>query len=81
MWLYRRLYFRRGDDPERKYYFRKVQPVSVSLENQTAYNMQRKTMMGLDLNYQFNSNLMVGATIMHMSEMPLTTKTTMATKR
>ena len=52
-------------------------PVSVSLENQTAYNMQRKTMMGLDLNYQFNSNLMVGATIMHMSEMPLTTKTTM----
>ena len=52
-------------------------PVSVSLENQTAYNMQRKTMMGLDLNYQFNPNLMVGATIMHMSEMPLTTKTTM----
>ena len=52
-------------------------PVSVSLENQTAYNMQRKTMMGLDLNYQFNSNLMVGATIMHMSEMPLTAKTTM----
>ena len=34
-------------------------------------------MMGLDLNYQFNSNLMVGATIMHMSEMPLTAKTTM----
>ena len=52
-------------------------PISVSLENQTAYNMQRKTMMGLDLNYQFNPNLMVGATIMHMSEMPLTTKTTM----
>ena len=52
-------------------------PVSVSLENQTAYNMQRKTMMGLNLNYQFNPNLMVGATIMHMSEMPLTTKTTM----
>lgn len=52
-------------------------PISVSLENQTAYNMQRKTMMGLDLNYQFNPNLMMGATIMHMSEMPLTTKTTM----
>ena len=34
-------------------------------------------MMGLDLNYQFNPNLMLGATIMHMSEMPLTTKTTM----
>ena len=51
-------------------------PVSVSLENQTAYNMQRKTMMGLDLNYQFNPDFSLGATIMHMSEMPLTTKTT-----
>lgn len=51
-------------------------PVSVSLENQTAYNMQRKTMMGLDLNYQFNPDFSLGATIMHMSEMPLTIKTT-----
>lgn len=50
-------------------------PVSVSLENQSVYNMQRKTMMGLDLNYQFNKDFLVGATIMHMSEMPLTTKT------
>lgn len=50
-------------------------PVSVSLENQTAYSMQRKTMMGLDLNYQFTPNFTLGATIMHMSEMPLTTKT------
>ncbi|RHJ86588.1 cell surface protein SprA [Parabacteroides sp. AM08-6] len=52
-------------------------PVSVSLENQTAYNMQRKTMMGLDLNYQLSKEFMLGATIMHMSEMPLTTKTVM----
>lgn len=52
-------------------------PVSVSLENQSTYNMQRKTMVGLDLNYQFNPNFMVGATIMHMSEMPLTVKTTL----
>lgn len=52
-------------------------PVSVSLENQSSYSMQRKTMMGLDLNYQFNPNFMMGATIMHLSEMPLTTKTTM----
>lgn len=52
-------------------------PVSVSLENQTAYNMQRKTMMGIDLNYQLSKELMLGATIMHMSEMPITTKTMM----
>ena len=49
--------------------------VSVSLENQSTYSMQRKTMMGVDLNYEFNKNFNLGATIMHMSEMPLTTKT------
>ncbi len=52
-------------------------PVSVTLENRSTFNMQRKTMMGLDLNYHFNPNFNVGATIMHMSEMPLTTKTVM----
>jgi len=52
-------------------------PVSVSLENQSMYSMQRKTMMGLDLNYQFTKDFSLGATVMHMSEMPLTTKTTM----
>lgn len=50
-------------------------PVSVSLENQSVYSMQRKTMMGLDLNYQFSKDFTLGATIMHMSEMPITTKT------
>lgn len=51
-------------------------PVSVSLENQSSYSMQRKTMMGLDLNYTFNPDFTLGATIMHLSEMPMTTKTT-----
>jgi cell surface protein SprA len=50
-------------------------PVSVSLENQSFYSMQRKTMMGLDLNYQFNRDFSLGGTIMYLSEMPLTTKT------
>lgn len=49
--------------------------VSVSLENQSTYSMQRKTMTGIDLNYEFNKNFNLGATIMHLSEMPLTTKT------
>ncbi len=52
-------------------------PVSVSLENQSTFSMQRKTMMGLDVNYDFTKNFSLGATIMHMSEMPLTTKTNM----
>ncbi|MDR2118538.1 MAG: cell surface protein SprA [Tannerellaceae bacterium] len=50
-------------------------PVSVSLENQSFYSMQRKTLMGLDLNYQFGKDFSLGGTIMHLSEMPLTTKT------
>ncbi|MDH6356920.1 cell surface protein SprA [Parabacteroides sp. PF5-9] len=53
------------------------QSVQVSLENQSMYSMQRKTMMGLDLNYDFSKDFSLGATIMHMSEMPLTVKTTM----
>lgn len=52
-------------------------PVSVSLENQSTYSMQRKTVMGVDLNYQFTPDFNLGATVMHMSEMPLTTKTVM----
>ena len=52
-------------------------PVSVSLENQSTFNMQRKTMVGLDLNYQFSKDFTLGATMMHMSEMPMTVKTTM----
>ncbi|MDR1499740.1 MAG: cell surface protein SprA [Tannerellaceae bacterium] len=50
-------------------------PVSVSLENQSLYSMQRKTMMGVDLNYQFSRDFSLGGTVMYLSEMPLTTKT------
>lgn len=50
-------------------------PISVSLENRGMMNMQRKTMLGLDLNYNFSKDFSIGATVMHLSEMPLTTKT------
>ncbi|MFC4666694.1 cell surface protein SprA [Falsiporphyromonas endometrii] len=49
--------------------------IDVSLENRGFLNMQRKTMFGLDLNYHFTKDFTLGATIMHLSEMPLTTKT------
>ncbi|MDR2119481.1 MAG: cell surface protein SprA [Tannerella sp.] len=55
-------------------------PVQVSLENQSMYSMQRKTMMGLDLNYEFSKNFNLGATIMHLSEMPMTTKTALGSE-
>ena len=50
-------------------------PVSVSLENQSLFNMQRQTMMGIDLNYEFSRNFSIGATLMHYRERPLTPKT------
>ena len=48
--------------------------ISVSLENQSTFSTQRKTLLGLDLNYQFTPDFNVGATIMHYSEKPLTEK-------
>jgi cell surface protein SprA len=50
-------------------------PIQATLEDRSTFNMQRKTMMGLDMSYEFSKDLIMGATIMHLSEMPLTTKT------
>jgi len=49
--------------------------ISISSENQSNLGMQRKTMMGLNLNYAFTPQFNIGATIMNLSEMPLTMKT------
>jgi cell surface protein SprA len=51
--------------------------IHVSLENQSTFNIQRKTMMGTNLNYEFSKNFNMGASIIHLSEMPLTTKTSL----
>lgn len=48
--------------------------VSVTLENQSLYSMQRKTLLGLDAQYRFNKNLTVGATLLNFSEKALTEK-------
>lgn len=52
-------------------------PVEVSLENNAMMSMQRKTMFGIDLNYEFSRNFQLGATLMHLSEMPMIDKTTL----
>ena len=51
--------------------------INVSLESQSMFSMQRKTMMGLDVQYAFNKDFNIGATVMHLSEKPLTTKVNM----
>ncbi len=50
------------------------QNVSVTLENQSLYSTQRKTLLGLDLQYKFNPNFQIGGTIMHFSEKAITEK-------
>nr|WP_321405747.1 cell surface protein SprA [uncultured Carboxylicivirga sp.] len=49
-------------------------PIQVSLENQSLFNLQTKTLVGTHLNYQFNENFNIGGTLMHLSERPLTQK-------
>ena len=42
--------------------------ISATCENQSTFSMQRKTLLGLDLDYAFNKNFHVGATVMHYGE-------------
>jgi cell surface protein SprA len=49
-------------------------PIQVSLENQSLFALQTKTLMGTHLNYQFNDNFNIGGTLMHLRERPLTQK-------
>ncbi|MBP3299734.1 MAG: cell surface protein SprA [Muribaculaceae bacterium] len=48
--------------------------VSVSLENQSLFSMQRKTLLGLDAQYRFNKDFTLGGTLLHFSEKALTEK-------
>ncbi|MBQ7635550.1 MAG: cell surface protein SprA [Bacteroidaceae bacterium] len=55
-------------------------PVNVSLESNTDYGMQRKTMLGLNWQYDFSKNLTFGGTLLHLREQALTTKVTMGSE-
>ncbi len=50
------------------------QSINVTLENQSMYSMQRKTLLGLDLSYKWNKNLTIGGTLLHYGEKALTEK-------
>ncbi|WP_304801515.1 cell surface protein SprA [Paramuribaculum intestinale] len=50
------------------------QDVSVTLENQSLFSTQRKTLLGLDMTYRFSKDFYLGATLMHYSEKALTEK-------
>jgi cell surface protein SprA len=46
-------------------------PISISTESQDLFSMQRKTMLGTHLNYEFNKNFNLGTTLMYLQEKPL----------
>jgi len=51
--------------------------VNVSLESNTEYGMQRKTMLGVNWEYDISKSLQIGGTLMHLHEQTLTSKVTM----
>lgn len=51
--------------------------VNVSLESNTDYGMQRKTMFGMNFEYDFSKDFQFGGTFMHLGEKPITTKVSM----
>ena len=51
--------------------------VNVSLEDNTQYGMQRKTMFGVNWTYDFNKNFSLGGTLQHLQEQALITKVSM----
>lgn len=54
--------------------------VNVQLENQNTFNMQRKTLVGTHVEYEIMKNFSVGGTLMHLTEMPLVTKTSIGSE-
>ncbi len=54
--------------------------INVSLESNSEYGMQKKTMVGLNWQYDFSKNFKFGGTIMHLGEKPLTTKVAMGSE-
>ncbi len=48
--------------------------IDVKLENQSLFSMQRKSLFGAHVEYEFSKDFTLGGTIMHLREKPLTTK-------
>jgi len=48
------------------------QPITVNLENNELFGVQQKSLFGSRFDYQVNDKLALGATIMHLTEQPIT---------
>ena len=49
-------------------------PIKVSVESNALFAIQQKTMVGTHLNYKFSDNFNLGATVLRLTERPLTQK-------
>ncbi len=54
--------------------------VNVSLESNSDYAQERKTMLGLNWQYDFSKDFQLSGTIQHLSEQALTTKVSMGSE-
>jgi len=50
------------------------QTVQVSMENQSLFSLQKKTLLGSNFVYRFSDDLQIGASVTHLNERPTTTK-------
>lgn len=49
-------------------------PIQVSLENNSTFSLQTRRFVGMNLEHRFNDNLLIGATVINLSERPITQK-------
>ncbi|MDD2196474.1 MAG: cell surface protein SprA [Bacteroidales bacterium] len=49
-------------------------PIQISLESQDMFNLQSKTLVGSHFDYKFSDNFNIGATVLNLTERPLTQK-------
>jgi len=49
-------------------------PIQVSVENNSAFNLQTKRFLGINLEHQFSDKFIAGATILNLNEKPITQK-------
>jgi len=50
------------------------QPIKISAENNSLFNIQQKSLIGTRLDYKVNKDFTLGSTLLHMTERPLTQK-------
>ncbi|CAM1359456.1 T9SS outer membrane translocon Sov/SprA [Tenacibaculum xiamenense] len=49
-------------------------PINATVENNTFFNQQRKTFIGIDVEHQFSEDFILGGTFLNVSERPITPK-------